>query len=39
MRSDILLLDQAMIIYDSLAAWCKKARHETHSWPQTIVSA
>lgn len=30
---DILLLEQAMPIYDALYAWCKSARHETHSWP------
>lgn len=34
-RDDILLLEQAMLIYDSLYAWCKTARDETHSWPQT----
>jgi rhodanese-related sulfurtransferase len=32
---DILLLEQAMLVYDSLYAWCKTARDETHSWPQT----
>jgi rhodanese-related sulfurtransferase len=31
---DILLLEQAMPMYDALYAWCKKARSETHSWPQ-----
>jgi hypothetical protein len=31
---DILLLEQAMPLYDALYAWCKKARNETHSWPQ-----
>ena len=31
---DILLLEQAMPVYDALYAWCKKARNETHSWPQ-----
>jgi rhodanese-related sulfurtransferase len=31
---DILLLEQAMPIYDALYAWCKMARNETHSWPQ-----
>ena len=34
-RDDILLLEQAMLVYDSLYAWCKIARDETHSWPQT----
>jgi rhodanese-related sulfurtransferase len=34
-RDDILLLEQAMSLYDSLYAWCKTARDETHSWPQT----
>lgn len=34
-RDDILLLEQAMFVYDSLYAWCKTARDETHSWPQT----
>ena len=31
---DILLLEQAMQIYDALYGWCKTARHETHAWPQ-----
>jgi rhodanese-related sulfurtransferase len=31
---DIVLLEQAMPVYDALYAWCKKARSETHSWPQ-----
>jgi rhodanese-related sulfurtransferase len=31
---DILLLEQAMSLYDALYAWCKTARHETHFWPQ-----
>lgn len=34
-RDDNLLLEQAMFVYDSLYAWCKTARDETHSWPQT----
>jgi rhodanese-related sulfurtransferase len=32
---DILLLEQAMTIYDALYAWRKTASHETHAWPQT----
>jgi rhodanese-related sulfurtransferase len=32
---DILLLEQAMSLYDALYAWRKCAAHETHSWPQT----
>jgi hypothetical protein len=31
---DLLLLEQAMPVYDALYAWCKTARNETHSWPQ-----
>lgn len=31
---DVLLLEQAMPLYDALYAWCKTARRETHSWPQ-----
>ena len=31
---DVVLLEQAMPIYDALYAWCKTARHETHSWPK-----
>lgn len=31
---DVLLLEQAMPLYDALYAWCKTARGETHSWPQ-----
>ena len=31
---DIVLLQQAMPLYDALYAWCKKAHRETHSWPQ-----
>jgi rhodanese-related sulfurtransferase len=33
-NDDLLLLEQAMTIYDALYAWCKTARSETHSWPQ-----
>jgi rhodanese-related sulfurtransferase len=32
---DILLLEQAMSLYDALYAWCKLACDETHAWPQT----
>jgi rhodanese-related sulfurtransferase len=35
---DLLLLEQAMPIYDALYAWCKKARDETHSWPQQAAA-
>jgi hypothetical protein len=35
---DLLLLEQAMPIYDALYAWCKIARDETHSWPQQTAS-
>lgn len=31
---DMVLLEQAMPVYDALYAWCKTARGETHSWPQ-----
>lgn len=31
---DLLLLEQAMPLYDALYAWRKKAPTETHSWPQ-----
>ena len=31
---DVLLLEQAMPLYDALYAWRKIASHETHSWPQ-----
>ena len=31
---DLVLLEQAMPVYDALYAWCKQARDETHSWPQ-----
>ena len=34
---DQLLLEQAMLIYDALYAWCKKARDEPHSWPKSIA--
>ena len=37
-RDDIVLLEQAMPIYDALYAWCKTARNETHSWPQKIAT-
>jgi len=33
-QDDILLLEQALPIYDALYGWCKTARHETHAWPQ-----
>ena len=35
---DQLLLEQAMMVYDALYAWCKTAHDETHSWPQKIQS-
>jgi rhodanese-related sulfurtransferase len=31
---DLLLLEQAMPLYDALYAWRKKAPDETHFWPQ-----
>lgn len=31
---DLLLLEQAMPIYDALYAWRKKTPDETHAWPQ-----
>lgn len=34
-RDDILLLEQAMPLYDALYAWRKTASHETHGWPQS----
>jgi rhodanese-related sulfurtransferase len=33
-HDDILLLEQAMSIYDALYAWCKTASHGAHVWPQ-----
>jgi rhodanese-related sulfurtransferase len=36
-KDDIVLLEQAMPLYDALYAWCKNARGETHSWPQKKV--
>jgi hypothetical protein len=30
---DILLLEQAMTVYDALYAWRKTAQNETHGWP------
>jgi rhodanese-related sulfurtransferase len=37
-RDDIVLLEQAMPMYDALYAWCKTAREETHSWPQKVAT-
>lgn len=34
---DILLLEQAMPVYDALYSWCKTARDETHSWPKKVA--
>jgi rhodanese-related sulfurtransferase len=34
---DVLLLEQAMPLYDALYAWCKIARNETHSWPKKVA--
>lgn len=31
---DLLLLERAMPIYDSLYAWRKVSGEETHSWPK-----
>jgi len=36
-RDDILLLEQAMPLYDALYAWRKKASQETHAWPQSTA--
>jgi rhodanese-related sulfurtransferase len=36
LTEDILLLEQAMPIYDALYAWRKAAADETHSWPQKV---
>lgn len=38
LADDIVLLEQAMPIYDALYAWCKTARNETHSWPQKLAT-
>jgi rhodanese-related sulfurtransferase len=35
MADDILLMEEAMRIYDALYSWCKTSRHETHAWPQS----
>jgi rhodanese-related sulfurtransferase len=35
---DIVLLEQAMPLYDALYAWCKTARDETHSWPRKAAT-
>ena len=35
---DILLMEEAMQIYDALYSWCKTARHESHAWPQAQES-
>jgi len=34
---DVLLLEQAMPVYDALYAWRKAASHETHSWPTPVA--
>lgn len=36
---DILLLEQAMPLYDALYAWRKIASHETHAWPGANAAA
>lgn len=33
-NDDVVMLEQAMTIYDALYAWRKKAHGETHAWPQ-----
>jgi rhodanese-related sulfurtransferase len=38
-RDDQLLLEQAMLVYDALYAWCKTARDEPHSWPKPASAA
>lgn len=36
---DQAMLEQGMILYDALYAWCRKARGETHNWvPATMVN-
>jgi rhodanese-related sulfurtransferase len=34
---DQLLLERAMLVYDALYAWCKKAHDESHSWPKKVA--
>ena len=29
---DAALLEQGMVVYDALYAWCRSLRHETHNW-------
>jgi rhodanese-related sulfurtransferase len=37
-RDDVVLLEQAMPIYDALYTWCKRAHMETHSWPKKSLA-
>ena len=30
--NDAALLEQGMVVYDALYAWCRSLRHETHNW-------
>lgn len=38
-HDDHVLLEQAMLMYDALYAWCKTARDEPHSWPKPASAA
>jgi rhodanese-related sulfurtransferase len=38
-HDDHVLLEQAMLIYDALYAWCKTAHDEPHSWPKPASAA
>jgi hypothetical protein len=30
------MLEQGMVVYDALYAWCKHCQDETHHWPPKI---
>jgi len=36
---DHTMLEQGMVIYDALYAWCRAPRHEIHNWPPAAAVA
>ncbi|MGZ5001040.1 MAG: chromate resistance protein ChrB domain-containing protein [Methylomonas sp.] len=36
-KDDLEMLDQGLILYDALYAWCQHCQNETHHWPPSLT--
>jgi hypothetical protein len=36
---DHAMLEQGMVVYDALYAWCRNLQHETHNWTPAVPAA